>query len=153
MLFNPSKMRKVMVAKFLGRYVESPKNRIQLDDMYEEYCDYINANARDYKLTLTEFRKSITDKFSDAVVKDGAVVGIAVRVKVAPVPVVIDPFAKLMEGYYSDMRQIYPRKFVTADELAFYSKQKVEEVTGWLNSHPFFYYNKIKNRYTYINGE
>jgi hypothetical protein len=153
MIFKPEKMRKTMVAKFLGRYVESPKNRIQLDDLYSEYCDFIISNARDYKQTLTEFRKSIVDIFPGAEVKDGAVIGVAKRVKAAPVEVVRDPFDILMGNCYSDMVHEYPKKSFTATELAYFSKQKVEDVENWLQSHPFFYQNRTKNKYTYINGD
>jgi hypothetical protein len=142
-----------MVAKYLLGYVESPKNRIQLDDMYGEYCDYINANARDYRQTLTEFRKSVTDKFPDSVVKDGAVTGISKRVKAAPVEVVRDPFDILMGNCYSDMVHEYPKRTFTATELAYFSKQKVEDVEKWLQNHPFMYWNRNKNKYTFINGD
>ena len=153
MNFRPEQMRRRMVAKYLLGYVESPKNRIQLDDMYSEYCDFIIINARDYKQTLTEFRKSITDKFPDAVVKDGAVTGIAKRVKAAPVPIVRDPFAELMEHKFYDMQHEYPRRLFTSTELALYSKQGVDEVESWLQNHSHMFYNKLKNKYSFINGE
>ena len=147
-LGTPQKVRKLQAVRFLGRYTDDSKSKIALDDLFSEYKDYILKNASGFDLTLTEFKKEITDRFPNSTVASGTVTGIAKRVRVA-VEVVKDPFNELMINNVHNLlySSVDARQHFSLERLTAYSGQDAEKVKEWLHNSPFIYYNQHKDRY------
>ena len=148
-LGNPQKVRKAQVVRFLGKYIEDPKSKLALDDLFAEYKDYILSNAQGYDFTLTEFKKEIADRFPNSTVASGTVTGIAKRVKVKAIEAIRDPFNELMINNVHNLlySSVDARQHFSLERLVTYSGQDAEKVAEWIQKSPFVYYNPHKNRY------
>ena len=74
-MFNRSKYKPIMAAKYLGsKWMKGDnKSSIPLLDLYEDYKDWLIDNATGCDLEVADFTKKIKEVFPDATVKDGAV--------------------------------------------------------------------------------
>lgn len=89
-MFNRSKYKPIMAAKYLGsRWMKSGgKSSVSLLDLYDDYQDWIADNATGCDIDLASFSKKISEVFPDAAIADGVVAGIApkVRRELPPIP-------------------------------------------------------------------
>jgi hypothetical protein len=88
-MFNRSKYKPIMAAKYLGsKWMKSEgKSSIPLLDLYADYQDWIADNATGCDIELASFSKKISEVYPDAAVKDGVVRGIAPKVRKALPPI------------------------------------------------------------------
>jgi hypothetical protein len=82
-MFNRSKYKPIMAAKYLGsKWMKSDgKSSVSLLDLYTDYQNWIVDNATGCDIELASFSKKISEVYPDALVKDGAVRGIAPKAK------------------------------------------------------------------------
>ena len=88
-MFNRSKYKPIMAAKYLGSkwMKDDSKSSISVLDLYDQYREWIADNATGCELELAAFAKKISEVYPDASVKDGVVVGIAPKVRKALPPI------------------------------------------------------------------
>ena len=146
-------MKRTVALKYLGRY-ESSKSSIDMLSLYDDYLNYITANAIGYNLPVADFGKIINEAFPKAVVSDGTVKGIKKREPFKRVEVVRDPFNELMINRIHSMQHYHPgtKAHFTLEVLAGYNdidKQTVDskKVEEWLQKSPFIYVNQHKGLY------
>ena len=149
---NASKTKRIQALRFLVRYVESPDDSIDMLSLFEEYGEFILANAANYGLPVADFKKVVEEKFPNAEISGGTVQGIAKRgPRVRPVAKV-DPLNKILIGRCQSMKSRFLIKHFTLEQLidyreADYETLEPEQVLEWLNKSEFIYYNKNKNMY------
>ena len=125
-MFNRSKYKPIMAAKYLGsKWMKSEgKSSIPLLDLYADYQNWIADNATGCDIELASFSKKISEVYPDALVKDGVVVGIAPKVRKALPPIPPKPqIERDIEGLLTIFFHTYP-----GSEHRFTTKQVLSEL-------------------------